>query len=71
MVVYYDGKVALCNHDWNTQLKLGDLNHQTITNVWTGEAYQKVRRLPRSQVASCQDCCFESGHVYGEILDGG
>lgn len=60
MVVYWNGRAALCNHDWNNQSPLGDLTRQTIAEVWNSPAYQAVRafhesgRFPDGLV--CGDC---------------
>lgn len=70
VVVYWDGKVGLCNHDWNNRTPLGDLNTESLEQVWNGEPYQEVRALHksgnRSKVPSCMECCF-SNKVYGEL----
>lgn len=62
MGVYWDGKVALCNHDWNNPNPLGDLNTQTIEEVWGGERYQKIRNLHKDgllkQVQTCKACDY-------------
>ncbi|MBW1644858.1 MAG: radical SAM protein [Deltaproteobacteria bacterium] len=45
MIIYWDGQVALCNHDW-TRAKtqsLGDLNRQSIAEIWNSPAYENVR----------------------------
>ncbi|MFQ5450102.1 MAG: radical SAM/SPASM domain-containing protein [Nitrospinaceae bacterium] len=43
MVIYWDGQVALCNHDWNRKEFLGDVGKQSIQEVWEGAPYQEVR----------------------------
>lgn len=43
MVIYWDGSVALCNHDWNRKEFLGDINKQSIEQVWNGSPYNEVR----------------------------
>ena len=62
MVVYWDGKVALCNHDWDNQAPLGDLNTQTVEAIWNGDKYRQVREFHltdrRKQVNSCRDCDY-------------
>lgn len=71
MVIYWDGKVGLCNHDWNNAVALGDLNKQTIREVYNSEAYHNVRALHRvglrQQVKTCVNCDFIPNKVYGEI----
>jgi len=75
MIVYWNGRVGLCNHDWNNQTLLGDLNVQTVEQVWRSELYKEVRKLHRNgkrgEVPSCQDCSFESNHSYGELIENG
>jgi len=72
MVVYWNGKVGLCNHDWNNSFPLGDLNHKSIAEVWNGRAYQTVREFhkkgQRRQVDVCRHCSFENGKIYGELI---
>ncbi len=42
--VLWDGRVSLCCADFDGRTILGDLNSQTIAEVWNGEAYRRVRR---------------------------
>ncbi|MCU7834972.1 MAG: radical SAM protein [gamma proteobacterium symbiont of Taylorina sp.] len=60
LVVNWDGKVTVCSVDWNTEIEVGDLNTQTINEVYTGN---KVKAARRSQIQQkyksynvCQDC---------------
>ena len=72
MVVLWDGRVALCNHDWNLSFPLGDLNEKNVKQVWMGAYYDGVRDLHnlglRRAVPTCEFCSFESNHVYGELI---
>ena len=72
MVVYWDGKVGLCNHDWNNQTYLGDLNFSNIEEVWQSYNYQRVREWhqsgDRNKVPSCKECCFNN-KMYGELYN--
>jgi radical SAM protein with 4Fe4S-binding SPASM domain len=72
MVVYWNGKVGLCNHDWGNLVPLGDLNEEAIADVWNGKTYNLVRSLhkagKRQHVMTCRHCSFESGKIYGEII---
>ena len=72
MIVYWNGKVGLCNHDWNNPVALGDLNTQTISEVYNSAAYKAVRSLHamgmRKQVETCKDCSFQSKKISGEII---
>lgn len=50
MVIYWDGQVALCNHDWTRDMTqaIGNVAHQSIAGVWNSPAYEKVRRVHQS-----------------------
>lgn len=60
LVVYWNGDVALCNHDWNRQDRLGNVANTSIATIWTGERYQDIRtdHLARQQrlEALCREC---------------
>jgi len=75
MVVYWNGRVGLCNHDWNNNVLLGDLNVQKISTVWNDNPYQEVRKLhcsgKRGEVLACQHCSFQPNQVYGELIKNG
>ena len=42
--VLWDGRVSLCCADFDGKTILGDLNTQTIEQVWNGDAYRTARR---------------------------
>ena len=44
MVVYWNGIVAICNHDWDRKEPLGNLRDSTLEKIWQSEAYHKIRR---------------------------
>ncbi len=60
MVIYWDGKVGLCCEDWFNDGNMGDLNRQSITDVWEGKRFEKMRSLhERGDFGStplCRDC---------------
>jgi MoaA/NifB/PqqE/SkfB family radical SAM enzyme len=43
MHILSSGEVVLCCMDWYHNQILGNLNNQSISQVWTGEKYQQVR----------------------------
>lgn len=47
MVIYWNGEVALCNHDWNRvgADHLGDVRRRAIAEVWRSEKYNELRTL--------------------------
>jgi radical SAM protein with 4Fe4S-binding SPASM domain len=74
MVIYWDGNVGLCNHDWNNSTPLGNVIFSSIQDVWQSIEYQTVRNLHqncrRHLIRTCQNCSFQSNMIYGEILNG-
>lgn len=69
MVVYYDGGVALCNHDWYRHPPLGDLNTATVAQVWRGPAYQELRRQHQNPRELTDSTCLHCDHWKISYLD--
>ncbi|MBF0446556.1 MAG: SPASM domain-containing protein [Magnetococcales bacterium] len=47
MIIYWDGHVGSCNHDW-TRLQvesLGNVNNDNICAIWQGDRYAQLREL--------------------------
>jgi len=72
MVVYWDGRVGLCNHDWDNLSPVGDLNKQSVIGAWSSPEYASLRAhhtlMRRDLVETCKACSFSSGKVYGELV---
>ena len=59
MIVRPDGKVSLCCNDPLGRYSLGDLNVQTIEEIWYGEEYQNIRNKilkGRKNITKCGKC---------------
>jgi sulfatase maturation enzyme AslB (radical SAM superfamily) len=56
--VLWDGRVSLCCADLDGRVIVGDLNEQSIADVWNGDAYRRVRReqLESGGPAICRNC---------------
>jgi len=73
-VVHVNGDVPLCCIDTDTKYPLGNLNEQTIEEVWTGEPMRAFREKHlngmRSEISICDGCTLwrEDKH-FDEILD--
>jgi MoaA/NifB/PqqE/SkfB family radical SAM enzyme len=65
------GIVPLCPHDFDGKANLGDINTQSIQEVWQGMAWNKIRQLhetgKRNEVSFCQGCTVfdEEAHLEG------
>jgi radical SAM protein with 4Fe4S-binding SPASM domain len=66
MLIYYDGKIGRCNHDWDGE-PLGDLNQKRINEIWHSEIYDNLRRqhqtlkIEDSVCAKCDSWYPEEG----------
>jgi len=62
MNVYSDGKAVLCCDDWNEEYVVGDLNTQSLGEIWRGEAFTRARRAHMeargADVSVCAKCNF-------------
>jgi radical SAM protein with 4Fe4S-binding SPASM domain len=60
IIVLVDGSVALCCLDYDGKVRLGDLNVQSIKEVWNTERYKKIRSLQLEgsgrQIEICKNC---------------
>ncbi len=60
MVVLVDGRVALCEVDWEGRHVLGDLETQSIREIWSGSAIERMRRAHLDDICEridpCRDC---------------
>ena len=60
MVIKCDGQVALCCVDQCRNIVLGNLNTQSISDVWQSEELKKIRYLHlksgRGVMGICKDC---------------
>lgn len=60
MAICWDGQVALCCGDFKPTEVLGDLNHQTIREIWNGPRMVRIRALQREKklddLPVCRGC---------------
>jgi radical SAM protein with 4Fe4S-binding SPASM domain len=45
LTVMADGSVVPCTQDYDTELVLGNVNENTLEEIWNGEPYKKLRRM--------------------------
>lgn len=59
-VITWEGKVTQCICAWMEDGIVGDVNRQSIAEIWRGEAFRKVRELQthrrRLQMPCCRHC---------------
>ena len=44
LVIYWDGDVALCNHDWDRKETIGNVGDASIQTLWNGSKYKEIRK---------------------------
>jgi Radical SAM superfamily/Iron-sulfur cluster-binding domain len=58
--VWADGKAVLCCNDWNEEYVVGDLNRESLVEVWQGEALKRARLLHLrgrgAEINLCANC---------------
>ena len=75
MVIYCDGKVARCNHDWNGA-PLADVQNHKISDIWHNDTYHDLRhqqetlQIKDPVCAHCDSWYPEKGHQgTGKVLE--
>ncbi len=65
--VTYDGKAALCCQDYECQEVIGDLNRQSVMEVWTGQKLRDIRALHLKgefdRIPICSECVVNTHYV--------
>jgi MoaA/NifB/PqqE/SkfB family radical SAM enzyme len=60
LFIFNDGICGPCCGDWERRLIVGDVNQQTISEIWNGEVYQNLRRAHLEgrykDIPACRDC---------------
>jgi len=56
-VITWDGKVIPCCFDKDAEHVLGDLNHDTFTDIWNGPKYRSFRKSILSARHMTEICC--------------
>lgn len=69
VVVDYDGAVLLCTHDWGKKLIVGNLNNESIHELWDSPKIQKVRMDLAKADRSSSPCnlCDVDGTMMGQV----
>jgi len=69
MSVLAGGQVLVCTHDWGRRQVVGDLNTQTIREVWDGPVMRDIRlrhlRGDAESIPSCERCDVFTNAAFG------
>jgi radical SAM protein with 4Fe4S-binding SPASM domain len=55
MLIYYDGAIGRCNHDWDSE-PIGDLRSQGIAEIWHSPIYDDLRQQHRQMTLQDRVC---------------
>lgn len=62
MFVWWDGKVNPCDIDFKSHLSVGDINQNSLSDLWRSEKYSKLRvshqSKNRGKCSPCNRCSF-------------
>ena len=56
LVVLHDGRVALCCMDNAGEYELGNVNHQSMLEIFNGERWHRFFDSPKNSKAPCNKC---------------
>lgn len=60
MLIFWDGRLALCNYDWRGELKGLNVNEMSIQEAWDSPVYEEVRKMHLNNLFDpslmCKDC---------------
>ena len=60
LYIHLDGRVSMCCLDINKQLLIGDINTQSIPEIFHSPAYRKLRKAHKNKNFKgliCENCC--------------
>jgi radical SAM protein with 4Fe4S-binding SPASM domain len=72
-VVHWNGNVVPCSFDPQDHYTMGNLQQQSLREIWRGEPYRQLRRRFRqgwSQLPLCQECsyAYQGGSLNSETM---
>ena len=74
IVIYWNGEVAVCNHDWQRKEFIGNVNNESIRNIWQSEYYRRIRKrhLQGKYAAdpTCRNCEHWRIYYYKDCIMG-
>jgi len=66
--ILWNGDVIVCSNDYSKKLVLGNVNDETIKDIWNGKQYQALRELHWSgeynKIPVCRSCSIKERVFY-------
>ena len=70
-LVYWDGRLALCNYDWKGGLEGLDMTRMTIQEAWDSPCYERVRAMHQKGCFDGNIMCGDCQHWKIDYMPGG
>ena len=71
IVIYWDGTVAVCNHDWDRGEYIGNVRDNSIQEIWTGNKYKEIRKRHLEGNLENDETCKDCDHWKMYYIEGG
>lgn len=78
IVIYWDGEVAICNHDWQRESLIGNIKGESIEKIWKSEIYNNIRdkhlNNELTDFSPCDYCShwkahYQENYFLGELYE--
>ncbi len=70
MIIYWDGRLALCNYDWDEKRDIGNVSDLSLQEAWDSAAYEQIRQMHiRNDID--ESICRECEHWKIDYVDNG
>ena len=59
MIIYWDGRLALCNYDWDEKRDVGNVSNMSLQEAWDSNVYEEIRQMHLTGTFDniiCKDC---------------
>lgn len=67
MGVWWDGNISPCNHDYDSQILLGNIKDTTIKKAWNSEKLNRIRCLHKEgkahEAVACDGCYLRDSEI--------
>ena len=72
MMIDHTGLVFMCSHDWVKKFIIGDLNKETVVEVWNGPRFKEVRKnlaVGNRKLGPCAKCDVDGTKIGGKHFE--
>ncbi|MDP2947538.1 MAG: radical SAM protein [Nanoarchaeota archaeon] len=70
MMISCEGKVLMCCSDWFEKYPLGDINKNSLKEIWQGEKLKAVRKLLKKvkyDFEPCKNCWVKESYIWQKV----